>query len=66
MLQQAVLNLKELDSTLADDALVTAQLGNSYKVYKDGAWMVYTDLLLENLSSSTLKLPDGLEYQFPG
>ena len=47
VLQQAVLNLKELDSTLADDALVTAQLGNSYKVYKDGAWMVYTDLLLK-------------------
>lgn len=64
VLQQAVLNLKELDSTLADDALVTAQLGNSYKVYKDGAWMVYTDLLLENLSSSTLKLPEGLEYNF--
>ncbi|MDQ0888727.1 hypothetical protein QFZ81_003815 [Paenibacillus sp. V4I9] len=64
VLQQAVLNLQELDSTLADDALVTAQLGNSYKVYKDGAWMVYTDLLLENLSSTTLKLPDGLEYNF--
>ena len=64
VLQQAVLNLKELDSTFADDALVTAQLGNSYKVYKDGAWMVYTDLTLENLSSSTIKLPDGLEMNF--
>jgi len=62
VLQQAVLNMQELDSTLPDDALVTAALGNSYKVYKDGVWNVYTDLTLENLGSTTLKLPDGLEY----
>ncbi|MBP1961841.1 hypothetical protein [Paenibacillus aceris] len=59
--QQAAINLQELDSTYADDAVVTAELGNSYKVYKDGAWLVYTDLTLENLSNSTLKLPDALE-----
>ncbi|MBD0380456.1 COG1470 family protein [Paenibacillus sedimenti] len=62
VLQRADLNLQELDSTYADDALVTAQLGNSYKVYKDGAWNIFTDLILENLSSATLKLPDGLDY----
>lgn len=61
VLQQAVINLQELDSTFADDAVMTAELGNSYKVYKDGAWLVYTDLTLENLSNSTLKLPDALE-----
>lgn len=61
VLQQVVINLQELDSTFADDAVVTAQLGNSYKVFKDGAWIVYTDLTLENLSDSTLKLPDALE-----
>ncbi|OPH47179.1 hypothetical protein BC351_11790 [Paenibacillus ferrarius] len=62
--QQAVINLQEIDATLSDNALVTAQLGNSYKVYKDGAWIVYTDLVLENLSDATLKLPDGLEYNY--
>ncbi|BFT71578.1 hypothetical protein [Paenibacillus sp. P36] len=61
VVQQTVINLQEVDTTFADDALVTAQLGNSYKVYKDGAWLVYTDLTLENLSNTTLKLPDALE-----
>ncbi|NOU99089.1 hypothetical protein [Paenibacillus planticolens] len=61
VLQQAVINLQELDSTYANDAVLTAQLGNSYKVYKDGAWLVYTDMILENLSNLTLKLPDSLE-----
>ncbi|MDD9267770.1 hypothetical protein ACFPES_12110 [Paenibacillus sp. GCM10023248] len=59
--QQVAINLQELDTTYADDAVVTAQLGNSYKVFKDGAWVVYTDLTLENLSDATLKLPDALE-----
>ncbi|NQX64735.1 hypothetical protein HQN90_01210 [Paenibacillus alba] len=62
--QQAVINLQEIDATLSDNALVTAELGNSYKVYKDGAWMIYTDLVLENLSDAALKLPDGLEYNY--
>ncbi|MEC0270874.1 hypothetical protein [Paenibacillus anseongense] len=61
VVQQTVINLQEVDTTFADDALVTAQLGNSYRVYKDGAWLVYTDLTLENLSNTTLKLPDALE-----
>lgn len=62
--QQAVINLKEIDSTLAEEVLVTAKLGQSYKVYKDGVWMVYTDLTLANESSSSVKLPDGLELNF--
>lgn len=61
---QAVINLKEIDTTLAEDALVTAKIGQSYKVYKDGVWMVYADLTLANESSSSLKLPDGLELNF--
>jgi hypothetical protein len=62
--QQAVINLKEIDATLADDALVTAKLGQSYKVYKDGVWMVYADLILSNESSASVKLPDALELNF--
>ncbi|KRE93128.1 hypothetical protein ASG89_06380 [Paenibacillus sp. Soil766] len=62
--QQAVINLKEIDTALAEEVLVTAKLGNSYKVYKDGAWMVYTDLTLANESSSSVKLPEGLELNF--
>ncbi|MZQ87398.1 hypothetical protein GQF01_35295 [Paenibacillus sp. 5J-6] len=61
VIQQAAINLQEVDTTFADDAVVTAQLGNSYKVYKDGAWLVYTDLTLENLSNTTIKLPEALE-----
>ncbi|WNR42309.1 hypothetical protein [Paenibacillus roseipurpureus] len=61
---QAVLNLQEIDSNLSDNALVSTQLGQSYKVYKDGVWMVYTDLILENQSDASLKLPDGLELNF--
>ncbi|RTE11096.1 hypothetical protein [Paenibacillus whitsoniae] len=59
--QQAVINLKDIDSTLAEDSYVTAQLGRSYKVFKDNAWMVYTEVVLENLGTSNVKLPDGLE-----
>ncbi|CAN7577448.1 hypothetical protein LJR153_004210 [Paenibacillus sp. LjRoot153] len=62
--QQVVINLKEIDTTLAEEALVSAKLGQSYKVYKDGVWMVYTDLTLSNESSASLKLPDGLELNF--
>ncbi|UJF36034.1 hypothetical protein [Paenibacillus hexagrammi] len=62
--QQAVINLQELDSTLPDDAQITASLGGSYRVFKDGAWNVFTDLILENLGNTTLKLPDALEYNF--
>ncbi|CAN7694122.1 hypothetical protein [Paenibacillus sp. LjRoot56] len=62
--QQAVINLKEIDTTLAEETLVTAKLGKSYKVYKDGVWMVYTDLTLSNESSASVKLPDGLELNF--
>ncbi|GFZ90318.1 hypothetical protein GCM10008018_40720 [Paenibacillus marchantiophytorum] len=62
--QQAVISLQEIDATLGDNALITAQLGSSYKIYKDGVWMVYSDLVLENLSDATLKLPDGLEFNY--
>lgn len=62
--QQAVINLKEIDTTLAEETLVTAKLGQSYKVYKDGVWMVYTDLTLSNESNASVKLPDGLELNF--
>ncbi|OAS13945.1 hypothetical protein [Paenibacillus oryzisoli] len=62
--QQAVINLKEIDTTLAEETLVTAKLGQSYKVYKDGVWMVYTDLILSNESNASVKLPEGLELNF--
>ncbi|OCT14209.1 hypothetical protein A8709_25590 [Paenibacillus pectinilyticus] len=62
--QQTAINLKEIDTTLADDVLITAKLGRSYKVLKDGVWMVYSDLILENQNSTSVKLPDGLELNF--
>jgi hypothetical protein len=60
--QQLVLNMQDVDATLPGDALVSAELGNSYRIYKDGAWIVYSDIWLQNLGSTSYKLPTTLEY----
>jgi hypothetical protein len=59
---QIVLNMNEVDSTLSSDALVSFELGKSYRVLQNGAWSVYTDFYVQNLGSSGFKLPSGLIY----
>jgi hypothetical protein len=62
--KQVVLNVYELDATLPEDALVAFELGQSYRVLKDGVWNIYTDFYVENLGSTSFKMPSGLSYQF--
>jgi hypothetical protein len=59
---QIVLNMNEVDSTLPTDALVSFELGKSYRVLQNGAWNVYTDFYVQNLGGSGFKLPSGLIY----
>jgi hypothetical protein len=62
--KQVVLNLYELDTTLPEDALAAFELGQSYRIWKDGVWNVFTDFYVENLGSTSFKLPAGLVYQY--
>jgi hypothetical protein len=62
--KQVVLNLSGVDATYPDDALAAFELGQSYRVLKDGVWNIYTDFYVENLGSSSFKLPAGLSYNY--
>ncbi|UJF32855.1 hypothetical protein [Paenibacillus hexagrammi] len=60
---EEILNLHTLDSTLADDASVSFRLGQSVKASEDGKWYTFTQLSVQNLGSSSLKLPSGLQVR---
>ncbi|MBP1995497.1 hypothetical protein [Paenibacillus eucommiae] len=60
--KQVQLNMYDLDAALREDAIAAFDLGNSYRVLKDGTWHVYTDLFVQNLGSSGFKLPANLAY----
>jgi hypothetical protein len=62
--KQVVLNLSGVDATLPEDALAAFELGQSYRVLKDGVWNMYTDFYVENLGSSSFKLPAALSYNY--
>jgi hypothetical protein len=60
---QTLLHLKDWDSSLPDDALTAISLGQSYRVFADEAWSIYTDLNVENLGASSVKLPADFIYK---
>ncbi|UUZ90017.1 hypothetical protein LJK87_28865 [Paenibacillus sp. P25] len=58
-----VLNMYQLDNTLAGDASVGIQLGRSYRVFHNNEWEIYSELTVRNLGSASLKLPSALLYR---
>lgn len=61
--QEEIINLRTLDSTLADDSSLAFQLGQSVRVSENGKWYLYTQVSAKNLGSSSVKLPAGLQYR---
>jgi hypothetical protein len=60
---EEIINLRTLDSTLANDASVAFQLGQSVRVTENGKWYMYTQVSAKNLGSSSVKLPAGLQVR---
>ncbi|WP_135551190.1 hypothetical protein [Paenibacillus cymbidii] len=60
----ARLNLKDFDSTLSDDTYVSIQLSRSYKALANGTWSLYTDVLLKNEGSASIKVPASLLFRY--
>jgi hypothetical protein len=60
--QQILLNANEIDSTLPIDSLLSLELGKSYRVFTNGVWNVYVDLWVQNIGSTSYKLPTALQY----
>lgn len=57
-----VLNLQDVSATQPDDANVSFELANGYKVLSNGSWYFYANVIAENLSSVSLKLPSELSF----
>lgn len=60
---EEIINLRTLDSTLANDASLAFQLGQSVRVSENGKWYLYTQVSAKNLGSSSVKLPTGLQLR---
>ncbi|MBD0382390.1 hypothetical protein [Paenibacillus sedimenti] len=60
---EEIINLRTLDSTLANDAAIAFQLGQSVRVSESGKWYMYTQVSAKNLGSSSVKLPAGLQVR---
>ncbi|MEC0230775.1 hypothetical protein [Paenibacillus alba] len=61
--QEEIINLRTLDSTLPTDASIAFQLGQSVRVSENGKWVMYTQLSARNLGASSVKLPTGLQVR---
>lgn len=57
---EEIINLRTLDSTLANDAALAFQLGQSVRVTENGKWYMYTQVAAKNLGSASVKVPAGL------
>ncbi|MGO4499073.1 hypothetical protein AB4114_24630 [Paenibacillus sp. 2RAB27] len=57
---EEIISLRTLDSTLANDASLAFQLGQSVRVTENGKWYMYTQVAAKNLGSSSVKVPAGL------
>jgi hypothetical protein len=57
---EEIINLRTLDSTLANDASLAFQLGQSVRVTENGKWYMYTQVAAKNLGSASVKVPAGL------
>lgn len=57
----AIVALGEVDSTYATDALVNFELQRAYHAYAKDNWNVYAEMTVENLGTSSFKLPSALQ-----
>jgi hypothetical protein len=55
-----VLNLHNLNVALPSNTMASFELIRSFTVLKDDAWMVYSDVMVENLSNQAFQLPTNL------
>ncbi|QGQ96729.1 hypothetical protein EHS13_18510 [Paenibacillus psychroresistens] len=62
VIKQATVNLSALDAKLPKNTSATFTLLSSYSVLKSSGWVIYSDVLIENLSAKTIKLPDNLLF----
>ncbi|MFD0694636.1 hypothetical protein ACFQZT_11080 [Paenibacillus sp. GCM10027628] len=60
---EEIINLRTIDSTLANDASIAFQLGQSVRVSESSKWYMYTQVSAKNLGTSSVKLPAGLEVR---
>lgn len=60
---QTVVNLREADSVLTENAFVALEPVRSHLFMKNGSWHLDVDLLAENLGSSGFKIPDGVQFR---
>lgn len=61
--QEAVVPLSPMDSSLDADSRVAFRIGSEYTVYEDGEWNVYVDLIADNLGDTGVTLPAGLKMR---
>lgn len=60
--KKVTINLSALDAKLPKNSSAAFSLLSSYKVLKNGAWMVYSDIVAENLGAASVKIPDNLLF----
>jgi hypothetical protein len=60
--KQVVLNLHNLNTALSGNTSASFELIRSYRVLKDDVWSVYSDVMVENLSSQAFQLPTNLLF----
>ncbi|TMV46834.1 hypothetical protein FE783_24655 [Paenibacillus mesophilus] len=61
--QEAVVPLSPMDSSLPADSRVAFRIGSEYTVYEDGEWNIYADLIADNLGDTGATLPAGLKMR---
>ncbi|MBP1157387.1 MULTISPECIES: hypothetical protein [unclassified Paenibacillus] len=62
-ISEEIMNLHTVDNTLANDASITYQLGQSVRVVEEGKWYLYTQLSVKNLGAGSVKLPAALQVR---
>jgi hypothetical protein len=60
--KQSIVNLSALDVKLPKNSSASFTLLSSYKILKNGEWVIYSDIVVENLSAKSIKLPDDLLF----
>jgi hypothetical protein len=60
--KKIILNLHDLNTALPNSTSAAFELIRSYKVLQDDIWMVYSDVMVENLSGKAFPLPGNLLF----
>lgn len=60
---EAAIQLSKADASLTADSLLLIQPNGTYVVLQDGAVQLYIHLIAENMSSSSMTLPESLRYR---